>query len=276
MSVIVRTIVLTKIIQHRIFAAIATCLLLLASCGGKPDPSSSSSSSSLPKNELSSVCPQGEPCRILAVGDSIVQGLEPLDDGSYRLNGGFRLPLFELAKHDGNDITFVGTHKNGPTTVEGVDFPSSHSGFSGITIQDLDKMIPRPLDQFKANIVLIHVGMNDISKSNASFQDTGAFTPQLSSLYRIIADFYKLNPSGLIAVSDVIPMSAYYDQGVAFSRGVNDVVSQFSSSVPGAKVVVVSQFERSISRGPDVLHPNAQGYKQLAESWYGAIKPYLH
>ena len=63
-------------------------------------------------------CPSnGNPCKVLPLGDSITYGVN--DEG----NAGYRGPLFASAVAAGQKITFTGSLSNGPSTVSGQTFP---------------------------------------------------------------------------------------------------------------------------------------------------------
>lgn len=273
----------------RYFLFLLICSLTTVSCGGGSNDSSSSSKSSSSESSLAnssassdtpsadgSVCPAYEPCKIMVLGDSIAQGIGTTDAG-YSLNGGFRVPLFRMAKNDGYNITFIGRREDGPDTVDGVPFPRNHEGYAGLQIKNLARMIPEPILETVPNIVLLHVGMGDVHGSNIGAQNTNGFTEELSLLYNIIQDILIKDPNTLVAVSDLIEVSGYRDPGVAFARGVGDVVEQLNQNIPTANVVLVRHFQRhpAGSVGNDFTHLNEEGYQWMAEQWYQAISPYL-
>src|SRR5947207_492514 len=71
--------------------------------------------------EPASPCPSdGEPCRILPLGDSLTWGLG--------YEGGYRVALFQRASAAGKRITFVGSLQNGPPSVGGQPFPRHNQG----------------------------------------------------------------------------------------------------------------------------------------------------
>src|SRR6185295_2328224 len=81
-------------------------------------------------------CPtNGDPCRILPVGDSITFGIN--QEGSYRIE------LFRKTLTAKQKITYTGTLQNGPTMVDGVTFPRRYEATSGITIDGISQQITR-------------------------------------------------------------------------------------------------------------------------------------
>jgi hypothetical protein len=69
-------------------------------------------------------CPLDMECRIMPLGDSITYGTG--SGFGPTQNGGYRVRLFQMARAAQRTITFVGSQKSGPTTVDGVQFPTSH------------------------------------------------------------------------------------------------------------------------------------------------------
>ncbi|WP_437766747.1 hypothetical protein WMF27_22915 [Sorangium sp. So ce281] len=84
-------------------------------------------------------CPtNGEPCKILPLGDSITDGV------GVQGGGGYRIELFRKARAAGKKITFVGSLMNGPATVDGASFPRAHEGHSGWKIDQIGGWCRRP------------------------------------------------------------------------------------------------------------------------------------
>src|SRR5690606_9122644 len=74
-------------------------------------------------------CPtNGDPCKILPLGDSITHGVQSKD------NAGYRSYLFELAVEANQNLTFTGSQSSGPNQVAGKPFPKNDEGRSGWTI----------------------------------------------------------------------------------------------------------------------------------------------
>jgi hypothetical protein len=203
-------------------------------------------------------CPaDGNPCKILPLGDSITFGL-----GS---SGGYRVELFQLSLDAGLDITFVGREMNGPAMVGGEPFPQSHEGYSGWTIQQIDDIVPMPALNPDPHIVLLHIGTNDMYQTPAGAPD------RLGTLIdQILADL----PDSLLVVSTIIPLP-----------GGASAVDQYNAAVPGvvqeridegARIMLVDQFEGfPTSELGDGVHPNEAGYARMARVWFDAVEPYL-
>lgn len=268
--------------QLRIFLYLI-CTTILIACGSSDDDSSSATSSTSnsagassasSENNLTGVC-ANDPCKVLTVGDSIIQGLETVSNG-FVLNGGFRPHLFKLAKDDGHNITFVGTHRNGPDMVDGVAFPKWHSGFSGIKLATLDKMVPEPiLTEFPADIVLMHVGIVDVLGTASTFSED--YQEQYAAYTSIITDIYQRNKNGLIVIYDLVHTGGYEEYGRAFgSYMLLRVINPFKEKFPNAKIELIRHPSGvgNITSSSD-FHPNKFGYEALAINFYEKIRPYL-
>lgn len=229
-------------------------------------------------------CPATGDCKLLALGDSITFGT-PTN------NGGYRVKLFINAKSDNKQVTFVAgktvsgggssTGPSGPSAapngpqmvmVNGmnVPFPRDNEGYPGITVGDLDARRCANGDGFTnmPNIVLLHIGTNDMVGSNAS----GA----PAKLEKMIDDIAAAAPNALIAVASIIPLGSGNAAVMSYNSKIPDIVAMKASS--GKHVIFVDQFKSFQSNGlsNDMVHPNDNvGYPAMGDAWYAAIKSYL-
>lgn len=204
-------------------------------------------------------CPTDGPCVILPLGDSITDGLGVPGGGSYRIE------LFSLAMADGKDITYVGGSMNGPSMVDGMPFPQAHEGHSGWTIQQIDDIVPDPALGDSPNIVLLHIGTNDM------YQTPDGAPDRLGSL---IDQILETLPDSLLVVSNIIPFPGGSGPTGTYNAAVPGVVEERASA--GKHILFVDQFEGfPESELSDGVHPNEAGYARMAGKWYTAIKDYL-
>jgi hypothetical protein len=204
-----------------------------------------------------SFCPVAEPCKILPLGDSITDGLTTV--------GGYRIRLFELATAGGKSITFVGGSKNGPEMVGGKLFPRSHEGHSGWTITQIDGLVPEPALSVKPNIILLHIGTNDMSSM-------GSQAP--ARLEKLLDELTTGAPDALLVVATIIPLPFAADAVDAFNAAIPAMVEKRAKA--GKHVLLVDQFEGyPEDELPDGVHPSPAGYAYMGETWYAAISRYL-
>jgi lysophospholipase L1-like esterase len=223
-------------------------------------------------------CPSsGGPCKVLPLGDSITFGVG--DEG----NAGYRGPLFAAAVAAGKKLTFTGSLSNGPGTVSGQTFPKNNEGHSGWGISrvtpysnnnaGIATRIPSPAFDSGSgglpNIILLHIGTNDQGSFSAS--------QMTSDLGGLIDKMIANAPDALLVVAQIIPLG----------YGTNDVIKTYNQSIPGLvqtrasagkHIVLVDMytgFTASSMLGSDSIHPNAAGYKFMADHWYAAIGSHL-
>jgi lysophospholipase L1-like esterase len=228
-------------------------------------------------------CPtNGDPCKILPLGDSITWGIN--------YGGGYRIKLFIHTVTDSKNITFVGYDTANPpsqSVLSGLGSASSkwvgkHEGHSGWTIQQDDDLVTgkstasndgvnysgkKVVADFDPHIVLVHLGTNDMYQN-----PTGADTRLGTLIDHIVADA----PNALVVVSSIIPFPSGASAVNTFNKAVPGVVKQRADA--GKHVMYVDQYAgfQTSDLGSDQVHPNEGGYEKMAVKWYDAIKPYLH
>ena len=220
-------------------------------------------------------CPtDGRACRIMPLGDSITDGIDPTQN--YASNAGYRLELFRLATTEGHNITFVGTRPpNGPTgDVAGQPFPRNHEGISGNTIAQVAARVDAAIQANPPNIVLLQIGTNNL------YNGMAADVPgQLASL---IDQITNDAPDALVVVAQITPLGGQFP---------NNGVDEYNATIPGIvqervdagkHLIIVDQFTRIAQTPnfvatllPDNIHPNPAGYAIMGETWYAGIESFL-
>jgi len=225
---------------------------MMTASGGSSGPAGSSGGGG--SSGMYNPCPtNGDPCRILPVGDSITVGLNYL--------GSYRPELFHKALMAGQKITFTGTLMNGPTTVDNMPFPQRFEATSGITIDGISQQITKnkTLDM-PADIVLIHIGTNDMYMTPAGAPD------RLTSLIDKIATAL---PNALIGVAQIIPLQMSAPAVMTYNAAIPGVVSKEVAA--GKHVFMVDLFDGFPAGGMDSVHPYQSGYEWMGDKWYAAI-----
>ncbi len=204
---------------------------------------------------------KASPCVILPLGDSITHGFSSTDDA------GYRSALFKLTVAANQNVTFIGSLTNGPTTVSNKTFPRNHEGHDGFTITQITGYVP-PAKSFPStpHIVLLHIGTNDMT-SNA---DPTTAANQLSTL---IDDLVKAAPDALIVVAKIVPLGYSNTNYNSYIAKIPGIVQAHASD--HVIMVDMSTLPTSDIHGNGNVHPTDQGYADMASLWYGAIKSYL-
>jgi len=208
-------------------------------------------------------CPtNGDACKVLPFGDSITDGV-----GSPSPGGGYRVDLFSRAVMANKKLTFVGQQLNGPTTVASMPFPRRHAGFSGYTIAQITAAnIFDPAIGMGPNIVLLHIGTNDMNMS-----DPGGAPARLATL---LDKLTTMAPNALIVVAKIIPLTSNMARVNTFNTAIAPLVQQRRDA--GKHIILVDQ-NTGFPTGElgDGIHPNAAGYVRMAGVWYAAISNLL-
>ncbi len=113
--------------------------------------------------------------KILPLGDSITRGESPQPDSLFT---GYRQPLWLLLQSNGYPVDFVGSETAGYAAYPKYDF--NNAGFGGYTKKQILNLIetgfdahgnvvtPGPyLNYYPANIILLHIGTNQVDTSTA-------------------------------------------------------------------------------------------------------------
>ncbi|WP_234022656.1 SGNH/GDSL hydrolase family protein [Sorangium cellulosum] len=203
-------------------------------------------------------CPtNGDPCKILPLGDSITDGV------GVQGGGGYRIELFKKARAAGQNITFVGSLVNGPTMVDGAAFPRNHEGHSGWRISGIAGLVPTPALAEGPHIVLLMAGTNDVIQN-----DNLSMAPQ--RLGALLDKIFTSAPEALVVVAQIIPVTFADAAAVTYNSALRGIVEARASA--GQHVVLVDMHTGfPASELPDGVHPNEAGFARMANVWYTAI-----
>jgi lysophospholipase L1-like esterase len=193
------------------------------------------------------------PVRIMPLGDSITYG-----EGSPTWSG-YRRDLWKrLVQDAGYTIDFVGSQHTGALP------DNDNEGHQGWRIDQIDASIDGWLATYHPNIVLLHIGTNDM---NQNYQADTA--PQ-----RLGALIDKINtdaPDTTVLVASIVP---------ATDATIQQRINKYNAAVPGVvaaraqagkRVRHVDLTSLSPSDFADTLHPNDAGFAKMAALWYPAV-----
>jgi lysophospholipase L1-like esterase len=193
----------------------------------------------------------GKPVRIMPLGDSITFGTPDLGYGGYR-----RL-LGTLLAADGYMIDFVGSRRSGY-----IPHPNNE-GHVGWTIPQLKNGIDanRWLETYRPDLVLLHIGTNDIFQGKAA---TAA-----GNLVALLDDILMRLPDARVIVAQIVGYRQPGDRDhLAFNAAIPGIVAS-----KGPRVFTVGMQELlEPSDYADGVHPNAAGYDKMARAWEAAIR----
>ena len=227
--------------------------------------------------------------RIMPLGDSITQGITSgVADETFQVS--YRKALYDKLKVAGyvvNDEIFVGTLMSGESVA---DFDPDHEGHPGWTANEIvDGRIGSPaagkLDEWliaeEPNIILLHIGTNDISGNNEDWNE-------VEDILVVIDDYeFTSGKAVWVILSRIIergcdpylPPCPKSPQTNNFNNDVEDFVF-FPRQAGGDKIVLVDMqngaglnYNRWDMGGDmwDDVHPFETGYTKMADLWYSAL-----
>jgi hypothetical protein len=196
--------------------------------------------------------------KIMPLGDSITYG-----DGIPGY-GGYRNLLGAMLESDGYMIDFVGSQKSAEDVLPDAD----NEGHPGWTISDIKRGIDTEgwLETYQPDIILLHIGSNDLIGSNDSPYGNLAYAPD--DLSALLDDILARLPETHIIVAQIIRTRWGSDSNHLFY---NDAIPGIVAS-KGRRVSVVDM-RNILSRGDftTLYHPSPRGYDKMAHVWEKAI-----
>ncbi|KAF1835198.1 SGNH hydrolase [Decorospora gaudefroyi] len=194
----------------------------------------------------------------MALGDSIT--------GS---PGCWRAYLWQkLQQANVKNTDFVGT-----LPAQGCGFPydgenEGHGGYLATNIA-AQNLLPNWLSRTNPDIVIMHLGTNDVWNNKSPEQITSAFT-------KLVQQMRASKPTMSILVAKIIPMnpagcSQCGARVVALNRAIEDWVAGISKEESVVRVVDAWTGFDTRSMTGDGVHPNDVGNRRLADVWFGPL-----
>jgi lysophospholipase L1-like esterase len=204
------------------------------------------------------------PTRIMPLGDSITGG-----------PGCWRAVLWDRLQRTGfTNVDFVGTLPGGGCNLANWDGDNEgHGGFLATGIANQNQL-PGWLSATHPDIVLMHLGTNDVWNNVATASILTAFTT-------LVDQMRASNPNMKILVAQIIPMTP---SGCTWCP---PGVSALNSAIPGwaagkstaqSPITVVDQFtgfDTVADTVGDGVHPDDSGFQKMSDRWYPALTPLL-
>jgi lysophospholipase L1-like esterase len=207
------------------------------------------------------------PVRIMPLGDSITAG-----------PGCWRAMLWHQLQTAGyTNIDFVGSQSDGGGCNPGYTYDFDHEGHGGFAATGIadNNQLPPWLDAAKPDVILVHLGTNDM------WGHFIATSTKLAAFTKLVGQMRANNPNVKILVAQIIPMSA-----AACSTCPADIV-EFNNALPGwaaglttaqSPIVLVDQWTGfdAVADTVDGVHPNTGGFQKMANRWYPALAQVLN
>ena len=231
--------------------------------------------------------------KILPLGNSITRGTMCLNGSIWTCQKnadsvavGYRLQLYDLLRNAGYTFDIVGGNHFGGSLLDDPD----NAGFDGIKAASLAQVMstgyslhtgrvaPGPyLESFPANVVLLHIGTNDIVVDH----DTTTSINEVSNILDAI-DAYEISSGHPVLVILARIISEYgYDcntnnEVVAFNRRLS---SMAQTRINNGDHIVVVDMEcgagiNYFTNMTDQVHPTAAGYAKMGDLWFETLDQY--
>jgi len=214
------------------------------------------------EQEIASKSNGSKPVKIMPLGNSITQS--DSNHNSYRRN------LWKKLQAGGYNVDFVGskTKHNLWSTPPDPDFDLNHEGHWGWRADQILKKIDTWAHRYQPDIVLLHLGHNDIFQAN-SLQST------INEMEHIIDILRRHKPSVTVLLAQLIPT---HPQSTSIQK-LNSKIPELAKSKNSATspVIVVNQWEGFDASADtyDGVHPNESGEEKMATRWYMALSKIL-
>jgi lysophospholipase L1-like esterase len=183
----------------------------------------------------------------------------------------------QLQTNGYTNIDFVGSQSDGGGCNPGYSYDGDHEGHGGFAATGIadNNQLPPWLDAAKPDIVLVHLGTNDMW---GHFISTAT---KLAAFTKLVGQMRANNPNMKIIVAQIIPMSA-----AACSTCPADIV-EFNNALPAwaagltttqSPIVLVDHWSGfdAVADTVDGVHPNNGGFQKMANRWYPALSQVLN
>ena len=182
----------------------------------------------------------------------------------------YRYFLWHLAVNNGYHINFVGSLRGvlrGPPA--NADFDMDHEGHGGFTADELLPGIDQWATAASPDIVLIHIGHNDLHQG----QGVRSTVDNISS---IIDRLRIVNPKMRILLAQLIASSNPRHQDIPLLNAQLPALVAAKNSVE-SPLVLVDQYTGfdPTTMTTDGFHPNAIGESRMADRWFEKLAPIL-
>ncbi|MGZ9934984.1 FG-GAP-like repeat-containing protein [Streptomyces sp. NC-S4] len=193
--------------------------------------------------------------RIMPLGDSITAGA-----GSSG-GAGYRAPLWSrITARGGYTSDFVGSGSWGNTP------DPDNEGHSGYTIKDIRDGIDQWQHAAAPDVVLLHLGINDLNSHNADPATAAA------DLVSLIDRLQANNPAVTVIVQGLLTDTrGQFARTTTFNTDLLAAVDARSKAGRHVRYVASPRLDPATEM-PDGLHPNDAGYLKMADAYYESLK----
>jgi lysophospholipase L1-like esterase len=202
------------------------------------------------------------PIRIMPLGDSITYGTN--STGTV----GYRRPLYQLLSGAGYSVDFVGSQADGSP----MDFDRNHEGHRGWRADQIRDNIAGWLNSTPADVVLLHIGTNDITQN----QGASNTAVEIGQILDRINTWETAHNQVWVVLARIINRN---DSFSGITTTLNGLIQGLADNrIAGGDKIVVVDMESALSYPGDLsdtLHPNDTGYGKMAAVWFAELETLL-
>jgi acyl-CoA thioesterase I len=235
----------------------------LSACGGGGGSDESSPPTGSAGARVASCGQSGGSLRIMPLGDSITEG----ESG----HNTYRRVLWQRLKGAGCSVDFVGTqygvssgYRNSPSkSPPNADFDLDHEGHWDYSVNELLPFVASSVAATQPDIVLIHIGTNDVLAGQSASGIAGEISSLIATLRGGKSDLY-------IVLAKIIPAAPNTAGTAALNRQIDGIAARMNNTT--SPVVVVDQASGySTADNYDGVHPAPSGEAKLGNRWADAV-----
>ena len=194
--------------------------------------------------------------RIMPLGDSITQGY----------TDSYRSELWALLRESGWNVDFVGSMNRAYGSEVG-DHDRDHEGHWGWRADEVLERIEEWAKQAKPDVVLVHLGTNDIGSGETVAQT-------MDEIEQIINQLRMVNPRVHVLLAEIIPVDhpAMVERIQQYNLGLVELAGRLDSAT--SRILPVDQFNGfdAAQDTYDGIHPNSRGNRKMADRWLAALE----
>ena len=116
---------------------------------------------------------------------------------------------------------------------------------------------------YQPDIVLLHIGSNDLDKGATS-------ADLIQRMTKLLGDIYAGKPDTYVVMATIIPSNhGNKEAWSTYNAAIPGVAAQFS----GSHKIIIVNMANALSEGDllDGLHQNQGGYNKMAYTWYPTV-----